>query len=111
MSNAAPDYTTLVPVPGPGDTDHLAAIGLLMGLKEAWAPKFLPADRKHVAKAGQILKDFARLPFEPKVEVCEGRLCYGPPTALCLLALSILVCWREPLLAYLTSPKRGARHG
>jgi len=99
----------LVLVPGPEDADHLAAIGLLLGCGQGWQPKFQPADRPHVEKAKAILKELARLPI--RLEVRDGRLHYGQPAALSLMELVILLSWQAPLVALLSSPKRGARHG
>lgn len=108
MANLATVALDLVPVPGPEDTEHLAAIGLLLGCGQGWQPKFQPADRLHVEKAVRILKELARLPI--RLEVRDGRLHYGPPAALSLMELAILVAWRAPLAVLLSSPKRG-HHG
>ena len=110
MNNlAAPTVPNLVPVPGPGDTEHLAAISLLLGCGQGWQPKFQPADRLHVAKARSIHKELLKLPIQ--LEVRDGRLHYGQPAALSLMELVILLSWQAPLVALMTSPKRGGRSG
>ena len=109
MANPATVTLDLVPVPGPEDAEHLAAIGLLLGCGQGWQPKFQPGDRLGVAKARGILKELLKLPL--RLEVRDDRLHYGPPASLSLMELAILVAWHAPLVLLLSAPKRGARHG